>query len=116
MKLEQSKDENDLFSQEGVYKIERSEKERIKKSVQEKINFLRTQNASDEIINLMTALGSLKIYGALDGSDIDDNLINRAKLEVGTEDLQKVLGKYVINTAAAFTEFGDSDYEENLDY
>ena len=116
MKLEQSKDENDLFSQEGVYKIERSERERIKKSVQEKINFLKTENASDEIIKIMTALGALKIHGALDGSDIDDNLINRAKLEVETEDLQKVLGKYVTNTAAAFTEFDDSDYEENLDY
>lgn len=120
LNLEQSEDESDLFSQGGVYNVKPSEKKRIKDSVQEKINFLRTQNASDEIINLMTALGSLKICGALDGSDINEDMINRAKNEVGTEDLQNVLGKYVLNTAAAFTYFGDSDeyddYEENLDY
>lgn len=111
MKLIKSKDENDLFSQEGVYIIDRVDKERFKESIHEKINFLRSQGASDDIINLMSALGALKIRGALDGSNINPDLIERSKSLLETEDMQVVLSKYITNTASAFTDLDNSDYE-----
>ena len=116
IKINHIEDENDLFSQIGVYEIDPTERKRIKESIQEKINFLRTQGANDKIVNLMSALGSLKINGVLDGSDVNSDFIERTKSLLQTEDMQEVLSKYISNTAAAFTEFDDSDYEENLDY
>lgn len=110
LKLNQTQDENDLFSQIGIYEVDPSEKIRIKESIQEKINFLRIQGASEKIINLMTALGTLKINGSLDGSDISSDLIKRSKSLLETEDMQEVLSKYISNTASAFTEFDDSNY------
>jgi len=111
MKLIKPKDENDLFSQEGVYRIDRDDEERFKESIHEKINFLRSQGASDDIINLMSALGALKIRGALDGSNINPDLIERSKSLLETEDMQVVLSKYITNTASAFTDLDNSDYE-----
>jgi len=111
VKLQKPGDEFDLFSQEGIYEIEASERERIKKSIQEKANFLRSEGASDEIVNLMLALGSLKITGALDESNVNSDLIERTKSLLQTKDMQRVLSKYVLNTAAEFTEFDNLNHE-----
>lgn len=110
MKLEQSEDENDLFAREGINEINPAQREAFKKSVQEKINFLKTQNASPKIKKLFLALGALKICGALDDSDINQEYIDRASQEVG-EEAKEVLGKYVTNTAYAFTEFDNLEYK-----
>ena len=110
VKLQTHDNEIDLFSQEGVYEIEASERKRIKEDIQEILNFLSKQNASPKIKKLFAALGALKMCGALDGQDINQEYIDRANEKVGAG-AKEVLGKYITNTAIDFTGFDNLEYE-----
>lgn len=110
VKFNQSKDSDDLFTEVGIYELDPNVREQLKSSFQEKINFLRSNDAPEKVINLFTALSTLKLNGVLDGENLNEDLLDRVKDLVG-EDGKETLSSYVLSCASSMN--NNSDYEED---